>query len=114
MDTKLFDLEAAYGYTLGMDKAQRLIMGDSSMTHAMVITAVHLDKDGRPVRYKVENSWSNTAGQDGWFMCTAEWFREYVYQVVVPRSLVDKKWSDVLDGGNPVELEAWDPMGALA
>lgn len=114
MDTRLFDLQAAYGYTLGMDKAQRLLTGDSSMTHAMVITAVHLDTNGRPVRYKVENSWSDTAGDKGWFMMSAEWFREYVYQVVVPRSIVDSKWSEVLDKGEAVELEAWDPMGALA
>ena len=63
MDTKLYDLKSAYGYELGMDKAQRLIMGDSSATHAMVITAVQVDESGRPVRYKVENSWSEAAGE---------------------------------------------------
>lgn len=62
MDPNLFDLEAAYGYTLGMDKAQRLLIGNSSMTHPMVITAVHLDNKGRPVKYKVESSWSHTLG----------------------------------------------------
>ena len=51
------------------------------MTHAMVITAVHLDDNGRPLKYKVENSWNDTVGEKGWFMMTAEWFREYVYQV---------------------------------
>jgi bleomycin hydrolase len=113
MDTALFDLEAAYGYKYGMNKAERLITGESSATHAMVITAVHVDDKGRPVRYKVENSWSKTSGENGWFMMSADWFREYVYQVVVPRSIVDKKWVAVLDQ-EPTWLEPWDPMGALA
>ena len=63
MDSKLYDLKSAYGYDLGMSKAQRLVMGDSSATHAMVITAVQVDDSGRPVRYKVENSWSEAAGE---------------------------------------------------
>lgn len=89
-------------------------MGETAMTHAMVITAVHLDEDGRPVRYRVENSWSDSAGDKGWFLMTAGWFREHVFQVVVPRSVADKKWTRVLDGGEAVVLDAWDPMGSLA
>jgi bleomycin hydrolase len=42
----------------------------------MVITAVHLDDNGKPIRYKIENSWSDEAGNKGFFMCTADWFRE--------------------------------------
>ena len=48
-----------------MTKAQRLQSGESSMTHAMVIVAAHLNADGKPVRYRVENSWSDTAGSKG-------------------------------------------------
>ncbi|RXK40742.1 hypothetical protein M231_01994 [Tremella mesenterica] len=110
MDCELYNLKLAYGFNLGMNKAQRLESGESSMTHAMVITAVHVDDNGRPVRYKVENSWSESAGEKGWFMMTAQWFREYVYQVVIPRSVADKKWTAVLEGGKAVVLKPWDPM----
>jgi bleomycin hydrolase len=61
-----------------MNKAQRLETGDSVANHAMVITAVHVDESGKPVRYKIENSWSDEAGERGFFMMTADWFREYV------------------------------------
>lgn len=104
----------AFGYELKMTKAERLFTGDSSATHAMVITAVHLDSAGRPVRYRIENSWSDANGDKGFFLMTAEWFRQYVYQVVVPKKLAEKKSVEILEGGNPVVLPSWDPMGALA
>lgn len=46
------------------------------MTHAMVISGVHLDGEGNPVRYKVENSWGDGAGDKGWYLMTDAWFEE--------------------------------------
>ena len=43
-------------------------------------------------------------------MMTADWFREYVYQVVIPRSIAEKKWTSVYDSGKMIELDPWDPM----
>ncbi|CEQ42870.1 SPOSA6832_04741, partial [Sporobolomyces salmonicolor] len=60
MDTALYDLDEGFGTTLRMSKAQRLQTGDSSMTHAMVLTAVHIE-NGKPVRWRVENSWGADA-----------------------------------------------------
>lgn len=62
MDTGLVDYELGFDVKLGMSKAERLLTGESQMTHAMVLTGVHLDKDGKAVRWRVENSWSETAG----------------------------------------------------
>jgi bleomycin hydrolase len=54
-------------------------MGDSGMTHVMIISGVHIDPDtGRPVRYKVENSWGENYGEKGFFVMTDEWFDECV------------------------------------
>jgi bleomycin hydrolase len=78
MDAELMDYETAFNIKLGLTKAQRLQSGESLMTHAMVITAVHLDDAGKPVRFKVENSWGTEPGEKGWFMCTASWFDECV------------------------------------
>lgn len=53
------------------------------MTHAMVISGVHLDvKTGKPIRYKVENSWGEASGDKGYFVMTDAWFEQYVVLVV--------------------------------
>jgi bleomycin hydrolase len=113
MDTGLFDYKLAFGINLGMSKSQRIKTGTSAMTHAMVISGVNLDKDGKPTHYRVENSWGETAGQGGYFMMTDEWFNEYVYQIVVSTRDVSKSISDILQQ-DPVVLSPWDKMGALA
>ncbi|KAI5453687.1 bleomycin hydrolase [Naganishia albida] len=114
LDTKAYEYERAYGFKLNMNKAQRLQTGDSVANHAMVITAVHVDEHGRPVRYKIENSWSDAAGEKGFFLMTAEWFREFVYQVVIPKKLAESRYVKILEENHARVLPAWDPMGTLA
>ena len=96
-----------------MSKAERLLTGESAMTHAMVLTAVHLDKDGMPVRWRVENSWSETAGTDGYFVMSDKWMDEFCYQAVIDKSVLGKEVREVLKKEAKV-LPLWDPMGALA
>jgi len=114
MDLDVYDFENSLGLKHAMTKEQRLRTGDSAMTHAMVISGVHLDASGAPVRYRIENSWGDVNGDKGYYVMTDKWFDEYVFQVVVPRQLAAKDLVKVLDGGNPTVLPAWDPMGALA
>jgi len=113
MDTKLYDMETAFGTKIGMSKAQRLMTGDSAMTHAMTLTAVQLDEAGKSIRWRVENSWSDTAGTKGYFLMSDQWFSEHVFQVVADRKYIPKHLLKVLDQ-TPIELPAWDPMGSLA
>ncbi|KAJ7703304.1 bleomycin hydrolase [Mycena rosella] len=114
MDPALFEYENAFDITLGLTKAERLQVNESAMTHAMVISAVHLDPAGNPVRFKVENSWGPDVGDKGYFVMSTEWFDEFVYQVVVPRALAPKDLVKVFDSGDAVTLPVYDPMGALA
>ena len=113
MDTKLVDYELGFNVRLGMSKAQRLLTGESAMTHAMVLTAVHLDSDEKPVRWRVQNSWGEAAGDKGWFVMRDEWMDQFVYQAVVTPQVVSKEVREVLKQ-KPTVLELWDPMGALA
>lgn len=114
MDTALYDYELGFNTRLSLSKAERLMTGESAMTHAMVLTAVHIDeKTGKPVRWRVENSWSESAGTHGYFVMSDAWMDEFVYQAVVDPTVVSKEVRDVLKQ-DPVVLDLWDPMGALA
>lgn len=113
MDDKLYDYKSVYGFELDFDKASRLSYGHSQMTHAMVFTGVDLDVHDAPKKWRVENSWSETAGVKGFFLMTDEWFDEYMYEVVVRREFVPKSALEALKKA-PIPLDPWDPMGSLA
>jgi len=111
-DNKVIDYELGFNIKFELTKAQRLQYGQSAMTHAMVLTGVHIDND-KPVRWRVENSWGDSGGDKGYFMMTDDWFSDWVYQIVLEKSDAPKELVDILDQ-SPVVLPAWDPMGALA
>lgn len=113
MDADLTDLALGFNVSLGMNKAERLASGESSMTHAMVITAVHLDEHDEPVRWRVENSWGEAAGEKGWFVMTDRWMDEYTFQAVVDSNFVSSEVRSILRQ-TPKVLPRWDPMGVLA
>ena len=113
MDLDLYHTEELFNTTLPMTKAERLDYGQSLMTHAMVFQGVNLDENGKPNRWRVENSWGKEPGKDGYFVMTDDWFTEYTYQIVVNKKYLSE---EVLKAYNsePIELEPWDPMGSLA
>lgn len=115
MSMDCFDYEAGLGCTLNeMNKEQRLLMGESLMTHAMVLTAVHLDEQtGRPIRWKVQNSHGTESAAKGWYVMTDDWMDEFVYQAVVDVEFLNDEVKAVLQQ-QPVVLPLWDPMGSLA
>lgn len=117
MDPDLLDYGLGIGSDLisAMSKAERLRTGESSMTHAMVLTAVHLGgEDGAtPERWRVQNSWGTSSGEEGWFVMSDGWMDEFVYQAVVDPRFVSAAVRDVLKQ-TPTALPLWDPMGSLA
>lgn len=107
------DASGLFGTSFGMDKAQRLDYGESLMTHAMVFQGVNLDADGKPTRWRVENSWGDKNGKSGYYVMSDDWFDQYTYQVVVHKKHLTAEQSKLLEL-EPKELEPWDPMGSLA
>ena len=114
MDIDLFNYDLFYDLKFGMDKASRLEYGDSQMTHAMLFTGVDIDSKNKPKKWRVENSWGNKGGDKGYHIMTDKWFDEYNYEVVVHRNHISQKFLDLLNNEKPIQLDPWDPMGALA
>ncbi|USS88741.1 C1 family peptidase [Fructilactobacillus cliffordii] len=112
MDTNLYHVDQLMDTDMSMSKAERLDYGESVMDHAMVITGVDI-VDGKPTKWKVENSWGDKVGTKGYFVMSDAWFSEFVYQVVINKKyLTDQEREEQVQ--TPTVLAPWDPMGTLA
>lgn len=112
MDTELYHRDQLFDVDLAMSKGERLDYGESLMTHAMVLTGVDL-VDGEPKKWKVENSWGDKVGTNGFFVMTDDWMNEYCYQIVINKNFLPDELKEVLHE-EPKILAPWDPMGSLA
>lgn len=111
LDLKNYDYESLLGTTFGMNKKQRILTFDSGSSHAMTLVAVDLNGEGKPVKWKVQNSWGASNGHAGHLIMTDEWFNEYMFRVVVNRKYCSDKILNLLKQ-KPIKLPAWDPMFA--
>ena len=113
MDEGIYDFTSSMDLHLTQDKAGRLDYSESLMTHAMVLTGVDLDEDGRSKKWKVENSWGDKVGNKGYFVASDAWMDQYTYQIVVRKEFLSAE-ELVAYEAEPIVLAPWDPMGALA
>ena len=109
----MHDFTASMDIRLTQDKAGRLDYSESLMTHAMVLTGVDLDENGKAKKWKVENSWGEKVGNKGYFVASDAWMDEYTYQIVVRKEFLTAAELAAYEA-EPTVLSPWDPMGALA
>lgn len=110
-DDGCFNAELLSGLDVTLSKADSLDYWFAAMNHAMVITGVNL-VDGKPTRWKIENSWGDKNGQDGYYVCSDTWFDQYVYQAAVEKEYLGER-AKLVDQ-EAIVLAPWDPMGTLA
>ena len=111
-DANLFETNELYGVAYGMNKADRLRYGQTMMTHAMLFTGVDV-YEGKPRRWRVENSWGDDSGQKGFYTMNDNWYDEHMFEIASPKKYLTDKMVKGLETV-PIVLEAWDPMGSLA
>lgn len=157
MDMRLFEYDEAFGTTVKMDKKERLMIYESSMTQCVVSIAVRRrsgstnsrsqrhDVHGRPPRrprqprplarrellgairfYSLPppalrqlcrslthagRSQGKDACNKGFLVMTDDWFSNYVYQIVAPRSFLSHELLDIYDDAPVTVLPPWDVLG---
>ena len=108
----MFDFEQIFDINVTLDKETQLDYRASAMNHAMLLTGVNL-VDGKPNKWKIENSWGDKVGSKGYYLCTDTWFDRYTYQVLINKKYLNEAELKALES-EPTVLKPWDPMGTLA
>ena len=111
-DTQGFDYQTPFGVNKVFDKADMLDFYQSAMNHAMCIVGVNLKK-GKPIRWKIENSWGSASGENGIYLMSEAFFKAFTYQAAVRKKYLLKEELDALVK-EPKLLPPWDPFGTLA
>ena len=107
LDLDNYDYESLFGIEFPMNKAERISTGASASTHAMTLSGVDLDKDGKPKKWLIENSWGRRAN-DGYLIMTDPWMDEYLFRLVAEKQYVPKKVTETLNSKTPIVLPPWD------
>lgn len=94
MHPEMYRYNEAYGVDLSMDKARDSQLCNINSTHAMVFTGVDLT-EGKPLKWKVENSWGDKNGAKGFYAMYDGWMDLYVVRVVLHKQFVSAKTLDL-------------------
>lgn len=108
MDSKLFRRGELLDVPMIMSKKDRLESRQAMVSHAMTLTGFDMVNNA-PLRWKIENSWGDKNGKDGYFVMTEDWFRDYTYEAVINKKYLPQKLLDIA-AQKPVVLKAWDSL----
>ncbi|WP_276520627.1 C1 family peptidase [Apilactobacillus ozensis] len=108
LDADLYHYDELFDLKLSMTKAERLDYHQAEVSHAMTLTGVDLVND-QPTKWKVENSWGEKNGVNGYFVMADNWMDEYVYEVVVNKKFLNDDQRKLLNQA-PEELKPWDSL----
>lgn len=111
-DTNQYDYLTPTGMNRVFDKADMLDFYQAAMNHAMCITGVDIKK-GKPIRWKIENSWGNESGQAGFYQMSEAFFKAFTFQAAVRKKYLTEEELKALEKEAKL-LPPWDPFGTLA
>ena len=109
MVKNLHQIDTLFNIETKLDKKERLLTGASGSTHAMTLVGVDV-VNGKPRQWKVENSWGDKVGKNGYFVMSDDWFDEYLFKVVVKKKYLPKKLVKLAEG-KATPVPCWDSMG---
>lgn len=111
-DNNQYDYYIPTGMNKVFDKADMLDFYQAAMNHAMCITGVDI-KRGKPVRWKIENSWGEAGGERGYYIMSEAFFKAFTFQAAIKKKYLSEEEQAALKK-KPTLLPPWDPFGTLA
>ncbi|TPR54318.1 aminopeptidase C [Metamycoplasma neophronis] len=109
MDPGLYDFDLTLTKTPDFSKKEKFESRASVISHAMNMVGVNLDKNDKPLMWKVENSWGDKNGKKGFFSMSDEWFTEYNYMAIVDKKFLSKEAQEALNK-TAIEIPIFDPL----
>lgn len=108
LDENLFNFDQTFINFPKMTKEERINSRYSTACHAMNLTG--FDKKGKEVKFwKIENSWGEDDGKDGYFSMTDEWFRENTFELIIDKKFLTKKVMEAFDK-EKIYYDEFDPI----
>lgn len=104
----LYDYESIFGLNIHLTKAERALYRSSVRNHLMTLVGVDL-KEGKPIKWRVENSWGSSKGSKGYWTMYDNWFDLHVYNIIANKKYVPKRILKIRDAP-AIVLPPWDPM----
>lgn len=103
------DLLKRYGdvfdIDLYLDRNSILKTNGITDCHCMLITGVNI-VDDKADRWKIENSWGNKYGNNGYYVATDDWIDTYVHRIVINKRFLEKKHLEILEQ-DKIKMEKW-------
>ena len=122
LSTKTYDYSDLYSNKLAKyDKKINLKYKISVPNHAMLFIGYDKNHNNKVDKWLVENSHGDGNGrseninykgaeENGYITMTTDWFKDYVYEVVVKKTLLPSNLRKMLNK-NPIVLNPWDCIG---
>ncbi|MCP4219592.1 MAG: hypothetical protein GY765_33475 [bacterium] len=95
MHADMYRFDDVYGIPFSRDKKRNSMLGNINSTHAMVFMGVDI-ADGKPLKWKVENSWGTKNGDKGFYAMYDNWVNLYVVRVVIDKRFVPERIQKIL------------------
>ena len=89
LDTRLYDYEKLLNYK-ALTKEDAMLVGDIELHHWMTITGVQIE-DGKPKRWKVEDSYGDEDKINGYYIMNDNYFDKYVFTVIINKKYLSTK-----------------------
>ena len=106
--TEVYDLEKMLGVSFDMSKEDLVSSCEIKSAHAIAMAGVRLDKDGKPEKWLVENSFGEVRGWSGFVVMQNEWLEKYMFRLVVEKQFVPQDIQKLAQM-KPKVLKSWNP-----